>query len=91
MLAADAAPIVGAAVLLVVLMALWLVANRRHRRRRETSRSEWDDAGGRTDLWTSGARCPHCGQRGGLLEVHDDDLWFVCLSCRGRHRREQRG
>lgn len=91
MLAAPVATIVGAVLLLAVLTALWLVANRRHRQRRETSRSEWDDADGRTDLWTSGARCPHCGERGGVLEVDGDDLWFVCLSCRGRHRRHHRG
>lgn len=91
MLAVDAASILGAGLLLGVLMALWLVANRRHRQRRGTSRSEWDDAGGRTGLWTSGARCPHCGERGGLLQVDDDELWFVCMACQRRHRREQRG
>jgi hypothetical protein len=76
--------------LAVVLFALWIAATRRHARRRAAQRDEWDDAV-RVDLWTSAARCPSCGARGGVLRMEGEELWFVCLSCRARHRRRTRG
>ena len=82
--------VVVSAAVLVALFALWWTATRRHLDRRQGRRREWDGAEGRSDLWTSGARCPSCGETGGLLEVESDELWFVCLSCRARHRRETR-
>lgn len=91
MLAASLVQTAVAGVLLVALLSLWLLATRRHRRRREGRAAEWQGADGRTALWTSGARCPHCGHHGGLLEVDDRELWFVCLACQRRHRREHRG
>lgn len=76
--------------LLSLLFALWWSATRRHMRRREQHRREWENSEVRPELWTSAARCPHCERRGGLLEVDGDDLWFECLSCQRRHRRESR-
>ena len=74
----------------IVLFLLWVGATRRHTRRRAAQRGEWE-AAERAELWTSAARCPACGARGGLLRVDGDQLWFVCLSCRACHRRESRG
>lgn len=76
--------------LAILLFALWIAATRRHARRRAGQRKEWEEAG-RADLWTSAARCPACGARGGLLRVKGEELEFECLSCRARHRRRNRG
>lgn len=72
-----------------LLLALWLAATRTHLRRRQVQSGEWD-AADRPELWTSGARCPHCGAHGGLLEVEDEKLWFECLACGRRHQRQTR-
>jgi hypothetical protein len=74
------------------LLALWIAANRRHLRRRSGASPEWSDAQERPDLWTSAARCPSCGRSGGVLSIGEEPgaegLWFTCLHCRQRHRRE---
>jgi hypothetical protein len=75
----------------LVLVVVWLAANRRHVQRREQRSAEWDDDSGRVDLWTSSARCPRCDQRGGLLERSGDLLEYVCLACGDRHARQERG
>lgn len=72
----------------VALLALWLVSTRRHLRRRGARSAEWDGAGHRSALWTSSARCPHCRSAGGVLGVHDQQLWFTCLACGQRHQRQ---
>ncbi len=84
-------PVLGVAAGGVVLVAAWLAANRRHVRRRERSAAEWTDTDAHTDLWTSAARCPACGNRGGVLEVGGNGLEFVCLACGDRHARQNRG
>jgi hypothetical protein len=83
-------PLVAGALAGVVLLVLWWGANRRHLRRREPQSADWDGAEGRPELWTSGARCPHCSATGGLLDDRDGELWFTCLACGQRHRREHR-
>lgn len=70
-----------------VLAALWVSATRRHLERRD-HRTDWDDADTVPRLWTSTARCPHCRADGGVLSTAGDELWFTCLSCGQRHRRE---
>ncbi len=84
-------PVLGVAVGGVVLVAAWLAATRRHVQRRERSAAEWAGPDGHADLWTSAARCPACGSRGGVLEVGGDGLEFVCLACGDRHARQHRG
>lgn len=74
----------------LALFALWIAATRRHRRRREAALSEWDDSEAHGGLWTSGARCPSCGRRGGLLQRDGDHVEFVCLGCGHRHLRRER-
>jgi hypothetical protein len=73
------------------LTALWVLHTRRHNRRRAGQRSDWADAEVRPDLWTSAARCPHCRAAGGLLEHEAGELWFTCMACGRRHRREHAG
>lgn len=75
----------------LALLALWVAANRRHLARRAPGAREWEDADARPDLWTSAARCPACGRAGGLLSTVGDEVWFTCLACNQRHRREHRG
>lgn len=74
-----------------LLLGAWVLATRRHLRRRNEQGSDWAGAGDKPDLWTSGARCRRCGRDGGLLEMHGDQLEFVCLSCGDRHPRANRG
>lgn len=71
------------------LLLLWAGATRRQVRRREAG--DWEGAAARPELWTSSARCPQCGSGGGLLSVDGDVLWFACLSCGARHRRDTKG
>jgi hypothetical protein len=73
------------------LLVLWWSATRRHLRRREPQSADWVGAEDRPELWTSAARCPSCGAGGGLLDDRDDEVWFTCLACGQRHRREHRG
>jgi hypothetical protein len=80
--------IAGAA---VALLALWVSANRRHVARRTEQTRDWGGAGDRPDLWTSAARCPNCAESGGRLSMMGDELWFTCLACGQRHRREHKG
>lgn len=75
----------------LALVAAWAAANGRHVRRREGRGAEWDGADARADLWTSAARCPACGSRGGVLEVSGIGLEFVCLACGQRHNRDTKG
>lgn len=83
--------LVGVAV--VVLLGAWLLALRAHLRRRGRRPAEWDDGGARRrlDLWTSSARCLSCGAGGGVIERHDDELWFVCMRCGHHQARRTRG
>jgi ribosomal protein S27AE len=74
----------------ILLAAAWLLANRRHVRRRAGKGSDWDGTGERPELWTSSARCPRCGSRGGLLALHGDEVEFECLTCGDRHARQTR-
>ncbi len=85
----EPALLVGAGGL--VLAAAWLVTNHHHVRRRRGDAREWSAAGDRPDLWTSSARCPRCARRGGVLELRDDAVEFVCLTCGDRHARSERG
>jgi hypothetical protein len=78
-------------VVCIVLIGAWILALRAHLRRQASRAAEWDGAGDRPDLWTSGARCVSCGAGGGVLEEHGGDLWFVCLRCGHRLRRHTRG
>lgn len=82
--------LVGAGAALL-LLALWLGANRRHLDRRGQRSADWAGAADRPDLWTSAARCPSCGEQGGLLSGSEDNLWFSCLACGQRHRRRHKG
>ncbi len=82
--------IVAAAVAGVLLLLLWLGANRRHVARRGGASREWDGSERRPDLWTSAARCPNCGESGGLLSDDGEEVWFSCLACGQRHRRQNR-
>jgi anaerobic selenocysteine-containing dehydrogenase len=82
-------PLVAAAAAGALLLALWVGANRRHAQRRSASAGEWE--GERADLWTSAARCPSCAAPGGLLSRVDGELWYSCLACGQRHRREHQG
>lgn len=84
-------PVFAAAAGGLALVAAWGYANGRHLRRREGRSADWDDAEARADLWTSAARCPACGNRGGLLQVTGGGLEFVCLACGDRHGRQSRG
>jgi hypothetical protein len=80
-----------AGIVAALLIGAWLRALRAELRRRRARASEWDAGGGRPDLWTSQARCPSCGGRGGLMETEGDAQWFVCLRCGGRTPRRTRG
>lgn len=71
-----------------VLVALWWSATRRHVRRRAPERAEWDDDAGAPRLWTSTVACPACRAGGGLVSTEGGEVWFTCLSCGERHRRE---
>lgn len=75
----------------VVLLGLWFGATTRHLRRRRAQGADWAVAERKPDLWTSAARCPGCGARGGLLELRGELVEFVCLTCGVRHQRESRG
>lgn len=75
----------------VLLAVAWLLANRRHVRKRAARAADWETGSERPELWTSAARCPHCSSRGGLLSVNGDTLEFECLACGARHARENRG
>jgi hypothetical protein len=82
--------VVGAiAVSSLALLWLWVAATRKHVQRRR--RGDWEGANGRPELWTSSARCPTCQHLGGVLEARGEELWFVCMSCQGRHKREAKG
>lgn len=84
------APLLLAVSVGAVLLALWWGATRRHVHRRDLQSADWTGTSARPDLWTSSARCPNCGAAGGVLDAHDGELWFTCLSCRSRHRREHK-
>ena len=71
-----------------VLLAVWLAANRREVRRADARDADWAEDGQAPRLWTSGARCPACQAAGGVLSAVDEGLWFTCLACGQRHRRE---
>jgi hypothetical protein len=75
----------------LVLAVAWIATNRRHLDRRRRRSAEWVQAQERPDLWTSSARCPRCGRRGGVLELDGDAIEFVCLTCGDRHARAERG
>ena len=74
-----------------VLIGAWILALRAHLRRRTSRAAEWEGAGQRPALWTSGARCLSCDAGGGVIEEHDDGLWFICLRCGRRQIRRTRG
>ena len=74
----------------VLLIGAWLMALRAHLRRQRARDAEWRGVDRRPGLWTSGARCLSCGG-GGVLEMHDDELWFVCMQCGRRQPRRSRG
>ena len=78
-------------VAVLVLIGAWLLALRAHLRRQRLREGEWEGGRRRLDLWTSSARCLSCGAGGGVLERHDDALWFVCLRCGHRQPRRSRG
>lgn len=81
--------LVVAALVGAVLLALWAAATRRHIARRERQRADWEggtDTGPR--LWTSEAACPHCRAAGGVLSTESGEVWFTCLACGQRHRRD---
>lgn len=77
-----------AALAAAVLLALWVSATRRHIRRRDRQRADWEGEETAPRLWTSTAACPHCRAGGGLLSTEGGEVWFTCLSCGQRHRRE---
>lgn len=81
--------LVAAAVVALALVVLWVGATRRHIARRQRQRLDWEDG---TDtvprLWTSEAACPHCRAGGGVLSTDADEVWFTCLTCGQRHRRD---
>ena len=78
--------------LAVVLIGCWVFATRRHRRSRAVRSADWDSEDGRTELWTSAARCPRCGATGGLAEPSaEGGAVFTCLACGASHTREHRG
>jgi hypothetical protein len=72
------------------LLVAWALSTRSHLRRRTPRDAEWDGTEQRPDLWTSAAPCPDCGARGGLLAEQDGAVWFTCLACGQRHRRDHR-
>ena len=75
----------------IVLLVWWARSNERHLARREPQAADWDGPDDGLNLWTSQARCVHCGASGGLLEKEGDQLYFACLTCGQRHQRESRG
>lgn len=77
-----------AVVAAVVLLALWVSATRRHVGRRDQQLAEWEGGETAPRLWTSTASCPHCRAGGGLLSTEAGEVWFTCLACGQRHRRE---
>lgn len=82
---------IGAAVAAAcVLGALWVAATRRHVRGRAVADTDWHGADRKPALWTSTARCVQCGSGDGLLEDAGGELWFMCLACGHRHRRERK-
>jgi hypothetical protein len=83
--------VLGAAAAAILLLALWVGATRRHLARRRGGAGDWEGAEERPDLWTSSARCPACGEPGGLLSGSEDELWFTCLACNQRHLRRHKG
>lgn len=83
-------PVLAALVVGAVLLGMWWGASRRHAVRRESHSGEWEGSQDRPELWTSSARCPSCGASGGVLDMSDGELWFTCMRCRQRHRREHK-
>lgn len=81
--------LVVAAVVGAVLLTLWAAATRRHIARRDRQHADWDDD---TDtaprLWTTEAACPRCRAAGGVLSTESGEVWFTCLACGQRHRRD---
>lgn len=75
----------------LLLVTAWAVATARHDRRRTPQTADWEGSDGKPDLWTSSARCVHCGEHGGFLELRAQTLEFECLSCGRRHARTARG
>ncbi len=71
-----------------VLLAVWLAATRRELRRGSAPDAEWGNVTDAPRLWTSAARCPGCSASGGVLSKAGETLWFDCLACGQRHRRE---
>lgn len=84
----DAQILVAAGALL--LGSAWLVATLRHVRSRSRSSADWEGTAAEPELWTSSARCPRCGQGGGLLTRAGDGVRFECLACGARHLRRHR-
>ena len=79
------------AVASVALLVWWARSNQRHLDRRAPQSADWEAVDEELNLWTSQARCVHCGAAGGLLEKEGDRLFFACLGCGQRHERENRG
>ena len=75
----------------LALVVSWILSSRQHLARRAAQTADWDTGEEQLDLWTSAARCVHCGASGGLLEKEGDRLFFACLACGRRHERENRG
>lgn len=70
------------------LIGAWVVALRAHLGRTSAD-TEWDGAEERPHLWTSAARCLHCGGAGGVVDEHDGHV-FICLRCGRRRERRTR-
>ena len=81
---------VAALVIAVALIVAWVRATSRHVDRRAARSADWEGAGDKPELWTTSARCPHCGVPGGLLQLRGEQLELVCLSCQRTSPRETR-
>ena len=68
------------------LLALWVGATRRQATT-QARHTEWADAPGKPELWTSAARCPRCRAEGCLLSEQHGELWHTCMACGHRHPR----
>lgn len=80
--------LVAASIAGSVLLALWVGATRRHARRDAAARAEWEEATIAPRLWTAPSPCPDCRADGGVLSTEDGEVWFTCLACGQRRRRQ---